>query len=153
MFDVKIEFKGAEKILCDRGLDEGGEVQRFFSSEVMRVSNPYVPFRNGILQALAWLSDENDAIIYGASYARYHWHGKLMVDPKTQKGAFYNPQTGRFWSRPNVQKELTDRDMEYNEAPMRGPRWCERAWIDHGDAVIESTQKTMEEVASKRDNN
>ena len=26
---------------------------------------------------------------------------------------------------------------------MRGPRWVERAWIDHGDEVIKATQAYM----------
>lgn len=143
MFTVDVKFKGAEAILKDRGLDEGGKVQRFFSSEVMRVSNPYLPFKAGALQASARLTDKGDGLIYDTPYARYHWHGKLMVDPITKKGAFYNPKTGRFWSRPNTPKELTDRDLKYRGAPMRGPRWVERAWIDHGDEVIKATQDYM----------
>lgn len=141
MYDVKVTFKGADKILQDKGLDPGGRVQRFFTSEVMRVSNPYVPFRAGALQASARIADTGDAIIYNTPYARYHWYGKLMVDPITKKGAFHNPKTGRFWSRPHTPKELTDRDLNYKEAPIRGSRWVERAWIDHGDKVIEATEK------------
>ena len=38
-------------------------------------------------------------------------------------------------------KELTDRDLNYKGAPIRGSRWVERAWIDHGDKVIEATEK------------
>lgn len=140
MFQVDVKFSGAEAILKDRGLDEGGKVQRFFSSEVMRMSNPYLPFKAGVLQASARLTDKGDGIIYDTPYARYHWHGKLMVDPITKKGAFYNPKTGRFWSRPNTPKELTDRDLRYRGAPMRGPRWVERAWIDHKDEIIKAVQ-------------
>ena len=140
MFNVKVDFKGSEAILAAHGLDPGGRVQRFFSSEVMRVSNPYVPFRNGVLQASAHVADNGAAVIYDTPYARYHWYGKLMVDPITKKGAFHDPMTGRFWSRPNVQKELTDRDLQYNGAPLRGPRWVERAWIDNGDDVIKAVQ-------------
>lgn len=141
MFDIQVTFKGAEKILTDKGLNDGGKVQRFFTSEVMRVSNPYVPFRAGALQASARIADDSAGIIYDTPYARYHWYGKLMVDPITKKGAFYNPKTGRFWSRPNTPKELTEKDLKYNGAPLRGPRWVERAWIDHGAKVIEATEK------------
>lgn len=143
MFTVDVKFNGAEAILKDKGLDEGGKVQRFFTSEVMRVSNPYLPFKAGALQASARETEKGDGIIYDTPYARYHWHGKLMVDPITKKGAFYNPKTGRFWSRPNTPKELTDRDLKYRGAPMRGPHWVERAWIDHGDEVIKATQAYM----------
>lgn len=74
-------------------------------------------------------------------YARYHWYGKLMVDPKTGKGAFYNPKTGRYWSRPKTSKKLTGKDLKYKDAPIRGSRWVERAWIDHGEKVIERVEK------------
>ncbi len=143
MFVVDVKFNGIEAILQAKGLDEGGKVQKFFSSEVMRTSNPYLPFRNAGLQSSARLTDKGDGIIYDTPCARYHWYGKLMVDPITKKGAFYNPKTGRFWSRPNTPKELTDRDLRYRGAPMRGPRWVERAWIDHKDEVIKATQAYM----------
>lgn len=141
MYDVKVTFKGAEKILKDKGLDKGGRVQRFFSSEVMRISNPYVPFRAGALQASARVADDGESVIYSTPYARYHWYGKLMVDPKTGKGAFYNPKTGRYWSRPKTSKKLTGKDLKYKDAPIRGSRWVERAWIDHGEKVIERVEK------------
>lgn len=140
MFTVDITFPGALAVLKGRGLDEGGKVQRFFSSEVMRTSNPYLPFKAGALQASARLTDQGDGIIYDTPYARYHWYGKLMVDPITKKGAFYNPRTGRFWSRPNTPKELTNKDLQYRGAPMRGPRWVERAWIDHSNEIIKAVQ-------------
>lgn len=140
MFTVDITFNGALAVLEGKGLGEGGKVQRYFSSEVMRVSAPYLPFKAGALQSSARLTDQGDGIIYDTPYARYHWFGKLMVDPKTKKGAFYNPKTGRFWSRPNTQKELTDRDLRYKGAPMRGPRWVERAWIDHSNEIIKAVQ-------------
>ena len=147
MFDVKVTFTGAEKVLEKCGLEPGGKAQRFFSSEVMRVSNPYLPFRAGVLQSSARLTENGDGIIYNTPYARYHWYGKLMVDPVTKKGAFYNPKTGRFWSRPNTPKELTDKYMKYKGAPMRGPRWVERAWIDNGQEVITATEKYIESIA------
>lgn len=143
MFKVEVELKGSEAILADHGLDKGGNVQRFFSSEVMRVSNKYLPFKAGALQSSARLDDSGDAIIYSTPYARYHWYGKLMVDPITKKGSFYNPRTGRHWSRPNTPKELTDKNLKYNGSPLRGPRWVERAWIDNKDSIIKATQGYM----------
>lgn len=144
MFEVKIKYTGADKILQRIGLTHNGKAQRFFSSEVLRISNPYLPFRAGALQASGRVDDGGESVSYNTPYARYHWYGKLMVDPITKKGAFHNPMTGRYWSRPNVQKELTDRDLKYNGAPMRGARWTERAWIDHGKEVCVGVEKYIE---------
>lgn len=144
MFEVQINLNGAEQIIANHGLQPGGPVQRFFTSEIMRLSDPYVPFRNGPLKNSAHPSPQWDAIIYNAPYARYHWFGKLMVDPITHKGSFYDPKSGRFWSRPNTPKVLTDIGMKYTGAPLRGPMWVERCWIDNGDSIIKSTQSYME---------
>lgn len=140
MFTVDIKLDGAEKILENHGLQEAGPVQKFFTSEIMRLSDPYVPFRSGPLKNSAHMTPEGDGIIYNTPYARYHWFGKLMVDPITKKGAFYDPKSGRFWSRPNTPKELTERDMKYTGGPLRGPRWVERCWIDNKDSIIKATE-------------
>lgn len=140
MFTVKVDVSDTAKILEAHGLDKGGRVQEFFTSELMRKSDPYVPFNEGALKTSARLDTDKDAIIYNTPYARYHWYGKLMVDPITHKGAFYSPTYG-FWSRPDVKKVLTDRNLEYNGAPLRGPRWVERCWINEKDNIIKSTEE------------
>lgn len=140
VFAVNVLLPNTETLIKQIGLDPGGRVQRFFSAEVMRVSAPYVPFAEGVLHDSARLTDNDTAIIYDTPYARYHWYGKLMVDPDTEKGAFHNPKSGRFWSRPGVQKILTDKTMKYRGAPLRGPHWVTRAMTDNGDEVVRATE-------------
>jgi hypothetical protein len=140
MFDIRIDVNDVNHILRKHGLQAGGPVQKFFTSELMRLSDPYVPFRSGPLKNSVHPSDEWDAIIYNTPYARYHWFGKLMVDPITKKGAFYDPRSGRYWSRPNTPKELTTRDLQYTGGPLRGPKWVERCWIDNKDSIINSVE-------------
>lgn len=142
MFTVKIDVSDAATILKNHGLNPGGRVQAFFTSEVMKKADPYVPFLAGALKNSARVSEDKCAIIYDTPYARYHWFGKLMVDPVTGKGAFYSPSYG-FWSRPDVNKEKTDRDLNYNGAPLRGPRWVERCWINEKENIIKSTEAFM----------
>lgn len=149
LFEVKVSVKDADYIIQQLGLAVGGKVQEFFTSEVMRMSDPYLPFGSaGSFRAMSYISNGKDSIIYALPYARYHWFGKLMVDPITKKGAFYNPLYG-FWSRPNVQKVLTNRDLNYQGSPMRGSRWVERAWIDNKDAIISATEKYAERYVKK----
>ena len=140
MFDISIDLDDVTQILVNHGLQEGGPVQQFFTSELMRLSDPYVPFRSGPLKDTVQPSQEWDSIIYNTPYARYHWFGKLMVDPITRKGAFYDPRSGRYWSRPNTPKVLTERDLQYTGGPLRGPRWVERCWIDNKDSIIKSVE-------------
>lgn len=44
MFTVKIDVSDAATILKNHGLNPGGRVQAFFTSEIMRKADPYVPF-------------------------------------------------------------------------------------------------------------
>lgn len=144
LFTVKVDVSSADEVLKKHGLNPGGAVQAFFTNEIMRLSDDYAPFANGVLKNSAYIPPSNDAIIYNTPYARYHWYGKLMVDPITGKGAFFSPTYG-FWSRPNTPKVLTNRNMQYQEAPLRGPRWVERCWLDNKDAIIAATEKTARE--------
>ena len=128
-----------DKILQSRGLDDNGKIQEIFTREVYKRSEKYIPFRDGILNKIVEIGQ--DFIRYKSPYARYHWYGKLMVDPITKKGCFFNPNTGDMWSRPGTQKELTDKDMNYNAAPTRGPFWTNRMWTDEGENITEGLAK------------
>lgn len=144
LFDVTVNFPEAEVLLERFGIEPGGRAQHFFTSEVLRHSDDYTPRDIGVLASSATVETDGAAIRYNAPHARVHWYGKVMVDPITQKAAFHDGQSGRFWSRPKeegIRKEVTDRDMQYRGAPMRGPRWVERSWIDHKNQVLEATAR------------
>lgn len=140
LFTVKVDVSEVQKVLERHGLEKGGRVQAFFTSEIMRTSDPYVPFSSGPLKNTARMTPDKDGIVYNQPYSRVHWYGKLMVDPVTKKGAFFSPEYG-FWSRPDVKKEKSERDMQYQGAPLRGPKWVERCWIDNKDDIIKSTEE------------
>lgn len=142
MFTVRVDVSDTATILRNHGLNPEGRVQAFFTSEIMRKADPYVPYSAGALRESARVSEDKCAIIYETPYARYHWFGKLMVDPITKKGAFYSPTYG-FWSRPNVLKEKSDRKLSYNGAPMKGSRWVRRCWINERENIIKSTEAFM----------
>lgn len=144
VFTVKYDASSLRKELEKLGISDCGSVQEFMLNEIMRLSRDYTPFGAGALMASARISEDKKAIEYHSRYAQYHWFGKLMVDPITKKGAFFSPEYG-FWSRPNVQKELTDRDLRYNGAPTRGPRWVERCVIDNAEVIAKSVADKIKE--------
>lgn len=139
IFDIKVDYKELAKL--EHKLTDP-KLQEIFSYEVMRHSDKYVPFASGVLKNSAFVDTDKKGIVYVAPYARYHWYGKLMVDQITQKGAFYSPDYG-FWSRPMTPKELTDIDMQYSGAPIRGSHWVERMWISEGKEITEAILKRM----------
>lgn len=46
----KVDFKSVDKILKERGLLPGGTVQKYLTNEIIRISDPYVPFDSGPLK-------------------------------------------------------------------------------------------------------
>lgn len=46
---VKLTMSPTQEILLKRGLNKGGNVQRFFTHEVRRLSDPYVPMKSGMI--------------------------------------------------------------------------------------------------------
>ena len=144
MWAVDIDVSSVKTALNDLGLEPNGATQYFFTNELMRLSNNYIPFNNGVLSASAMVTQGGTSILYNTPYAKYHWYGKLAVDPITGKGAFFKEGYG-FWSRPNTKKVISDGDMQYQGAPMRGPRWVERCFIDNKENLIQATQKFAEE--------
>ena len=47
---IKLLFNTTETMLKDRGLEAEGKVQKIVDSEVLRRSDPYVPFDTGYLK-------------------------------------------------------------------------------------------------------
>ena len=130
MFSYTIDTKELFNVV--KSFEPNGDAQKFFTSELMRLSDNYTPFNSGALKNTVQMSKDGTAIIYNVPYARYLWYGQLMVDPITGKGAFYKEGYG-FWSRPNTKKVLTDIPLNYQGSPLRGSRWAERCFNDNKD--------------------
>ena len=109
MFDVKIDVSGLDDSL--RGLMPGGAVQLFVDTEIIKHSDPYVPFDTGMLKNSAWFASEigQGRIIYDTPYAK----------------KMYNAPEG----------------TNFQNGPLRGAQWVERMWADHGDEIIQGATK------------
>lgn len=148
MFEVQFDTKLLNKVVSS--FDAGGETQKKFTGDLMRLSMEYMPRKTGELMAKTIMVPDGSGIIYDTPYARYHWYGKLKVDPITRKGAFFKEGYG-FWSRPkeqpNSQKVLTNIDMHYQGSPMRGSHWAERCFVANENHFINSTIEFAEGLA------
>jgi hypothetical protein len=114
---VSIDFN-ASQILEARGLGQGQEAQAHFTNEFYRISQPYTPWDQGTLAQTVDL--EKDSILYKSPYSQYQYYGKVMAG---------NP------------KEETDKNLNYQGAPMRGAYWDQRCWADRGTEILQSVQK------------
>lgn len=138
-----VDLKPINQIFNEKGVMPGGKIQKLLTNEIISISSPYVPFDGGPLKNLITISPDFTWYQHEVPYARYLWYGMLMVDPLYKKGAMFSPNYG-FWSRPGVQKELTNTEIKYKGAPLKGKQWTLRAFADNSDKVIKNLQKELD---------
>ena len=70
--NIKLKIDPADKILLKRNLNRNGKGQQFFTHEVRRLSDPYVPFLSGTLKDTA--QELTNRIEYVQPYARKQYY-------------------------------------------------------------------------------
>ena len=98
--------------------------QRALDTQILIDMVDYMPMQTGnLIHNTIMKNVENigtgELILGTTDYARYLYHGKLMVDP----------ETGSAWAQPQAVKVLTGQDLEYNKSAnsKAGSHWFERA--------------------------
>lgn len=93
--------------------------QKFVDSEVLRLSDPYIPMQSGMLKTSGILGTTigSGEVIWNAPYARYQYYGKVMVG--------------------KAPKSITDKNLTYHGAPKRGAFWFERMKKDKGQQILD----------------
>ncbi len=93
--------------------------QKFVDSEVLRLSDPYIPMQSGMLKKSGILGTTigSGEVVWNAPYSRYLYYGKVMV--------------GR------APKVVTTKNLTYRGAPMRGAFWFERMKKDKGKQILD----------------
>ena len=110
---VDVKFDGM-LALARLGVTDG-RMQRLLATQIMQVSDPYTPFRDGYLKNSAEMELDGRRITYGSrgqssKYARRLWYGD---------------------------------GFNFKGAPIRGSRWVERAWAVNGDQVVRNIQNQI----------
>lgn len=116
-----LKFLPTSEIKANLGIQNGGPVHKFFTSECAKAMDRYVPWRTGALAKTVILNGQptenvkTDRIIYNQEYAIYPYygitHGKPMnyrIDVHAEAGPYWDQ---RMWS---VKKEdIIDRVQKY----------------------------------------
>lgn len=139
----KIEFK--PELIFKNFKSKEQLATKALKNEIIRTTDRYVPNDKGTLRASVnpSLMRNDNYIVYDQNYARYLYYGKLMVDPITKKGAFYNSSTGKFWSRPLAKKELTNKLLKYHGGPERKYMWFARAKKIHKESWLKLYERII----------
>lgn len=126
--------KTPNQLMADRGINNGGRVQRYVDSEVIRRMKPYTPMLSSALIKSATIGTKigTGLIQQIAPYARYQYYGKLMV----------SSITGSAWATKGESKVLTDKNLTYSKInPNAGSFWFERMKSDHKKAILNGARK------------
>lgn len=105
---VRIKMDSTQKILLKRSLNKDGKAQEFFTKEVAKYSDNYIPFKTGRLKNMM-VEIETSKIIYNAPYARKQYY--------TNKG---------------LGKQGT------SIGGLRGKQWDRRMWNNRGNEIVKS---------------
>ena len=117
----------------------------YIADRIKEDCNEYVPDDQGVLIASSNIHSDlkNGVIRWATPYARYLYHGVLMVDPKT----------GSAWAREGQTKVKLSPEVQLKFGkqpnPLAGSHWCERAQADHGEEWKSDYEKKFREELNK----
>lgn len=121
------------------------KAEKILAIQVLKDTRPFVPALTGSLNQRSRV--EGNVVIYPGPYARYLYHGKVMVDSTTGKGAMKIPvgQGGDYIFRFRKGATLmpTGRDLHFNTGmhPDATSHWIE--------ASKKKNMETWKEVARR----
>ncbi len=145
--DYMVAFSSIQKqqIIDKYGLD-GGRTQKVVDSAFMGYMDKYMPMDSGQMITNMYNSTKvgTGEININAPQAHYQHEGEKYVDPKTGTGAFHDPVSGRFWSRPGIKKVPSGKKLNYHGGALRGDHFIERMLADHFEDILNIGQKEID---------
>ena len=109
---VKVKMKTATQVLKDKGLNKGGAVQQYFTKQLAKEMNNYVPYTTGRLKDDS-VEVKDDCIIYGNSEVKYA----------------------------EIQYYKNERGGQRNRTGLRGKLWDKRCWNDKSNIILKRISK------------
>lgn len=135
--NIKVKMQPTSVIKANLGIQPNGPVHAYFTETCYKYMSKFVP--GGTSSHLNQNVDiQTDKIIYQSPSSHYLYTGKLYVDPKYKKGAFYSPDYG-YWSRPGIAKINSGKDLIYHTVGT-GSQWDKRMWTSRGQEVVKEVQ-------------
>lgn len=144
--DYITAFSGIQKkqIIDKYGL-ENGRTQRVIDSTFMGYLDKYMPADSNQMITSMYNSTKvgSGEININTPYAHYQHEGEKYVDPKYKIGAFHDPVSGRYWSRPGIKKVPSGQKLNYHGGALRGDHFVERMLSDHFEDILDAGQKEI----------
>lgn len=139
-------FTGIQKqqIIGKYGL-ENGRTQRVIDSAFMGYLDKYMPMDSNQMITSMYISTKvgSGEININTPYAHYQHEGVKYIDPKYKIGAFHDPISGRYWSRPGIKKVPSNEKLNYHGGALRGDHFVERMLADHFEDILNAGQEEI----------
>lgn len=150
---MPVYIKPTSQIEAKLGIQNGGPVHAFFTSECYRQMIPFVPGGTQGESLNKNVDIQVDSITYMSPSAHYLFNGNLYVDPKYKIGAFpirggkisFKDEDGPiegFVSRRGISKIPTGKELNYS-VPGTGAHWDKLMWNSKKNEVIKAVQSYM----------
>lgn len=120
-------------VIPERLKDASEKAEHTVAIQVQKDTSPYVPFLTGSLDQRTRV--DGSEVIYPGPYARYLYHGKVMVDPET--GSAYAPKGGT--------KVVVDKNLVFNKAMHSQAQayWFEASKSENMDKWLRVADKAV----------
>lgn len=116
--NVKIDIDFSAGAVTKRYRNKGNLAMTTLKNEIIKDTDPYVPFRDGDLKrsAISSIGTKKMQIVYRKVYAKFLYYGKVMVG-KISRSA---------WAKKGETKEKVnpERNLTYSHG---GPEWFEKS--------------------------
>ena len=120
-------------VISERLKTASKKAEHIVAIQVQKDTSPYVPDLTGSLDQRTRV--DGSEVIYPGPYARYLYHGKVMVDPET--GNAYAPKGGT--------KVVTDKNLVFNKAMHSQAQayWFEASKAENMDKWLRVADKAV----------
>lgn len=144
-FEVNAYMPSVESLIDRFGLDKDGRTQKVIDNAFIHFMRLKMPIDSEMM-ILNTRNPEGGLVTVEVPYAHYQNEGILYVDPVYDKGAFHDPISGRFWSRPNVSKVPSNRPLNYHGGANRGAHFVERTISENEKDISKIAQEEVDRL-------
>ena len=142
-FEIDVFLPEEKDLMAKYGLNDNGRIQKVIDTSFIHYMRLKMPSQSGMMIAQT-KNPEGGLVTVETPYAHYMNEGIKYVDPKTKKGAFHDPISGRFWSRPDTKKISSNDFLNYSEGPNRGAHFVQRAISENFNDIVKEAQKELD---------
>lgn len=132
MLKFSVHTAGLEAIR-DRLAEGGDKAEHIVAIQIQKDTSPFVPALTGALDQRTRVV--GNTVIYPGPYARFLYHGKVMVDP----------ETGSSYAKKGGTKVVTDKDLVFNKSmhAQAQANWFEASKAQNLEKWVRTADKAV----------